>query len=108
MARWVWVYLWCVLYHGIDGDAGKVSMHYVVSLLTVCAYVCLCVCDVQRVDFDHGAHWLGHRMVVHWEDDSSHYPAIIDDYDNVGKYHLIYDDGYTHAYTHMHLKWKCW
>ena len=33
------------------------------------------------------------RVLVHWCDDSAHYPAIIDDY-NYGRYHLIYDDGH--------------
>ena len=33
------------------------------------------------------------RVLVHWCDDSAHYPAIIDDYNN-GRYHLIYDDGH--------------
>ena len=48
--------------------------------------------DTQRVDFDHGLHWLGHRVVVYWAEDSAHYPATIDDYDNQCRYHIMYDD----------------
>lgn len=33
------------------------------------------------------------RVLVHWRDDSAHYPAIIDDYAK-GRYHILYDDGY--------------
>ncbi len=38
------------------------------------------------------------RVLVHWRDDSAHYPAIIDDYDK-GCYHLLYDDGYFFVLT---------
>lgn len=40
------------------------------------------------------SHCVLHRVLVHWRDDSAHYPAVIDDYDQ-GRYHLLYDDGYV-------------
>eukprot|EP00961_Rhodomonas_salina_P000190 2221-Rhodomonas_salina.1 len=42
--------------------------------------------------FEHGFHWLGHRVRVYWEDDRAWYAACIDDYDGAEKYHLIYED----------------
>jgi hypothetical protein len=39
------------------------------------------------------------RVLVHWRDDSAHYPAIIDDYAK-GRYHLLYDDGYFFFGSH--------
>ena len=43
------------------------------------------------------------RVLVHWRDDSAHYPAIIDDYDK-GRYHLLYDDGYFFSH---HVNASC-
>ena len=36
-------------------------------------------------------------MVVYWQSEAAHYPAVIDDHDSKDRYHLIYDDGYVHA-----------
>jgi hypothetical protein len=33
------------------------------------------------------------RVLVYWDGDAAHYPALIDDYDEKERYHLIYDDG---------------
>ena len=37
--------------------------------------------------------WGAFRVLVYWGGDGAHYPAVIDDYDDGDRYHLIYDDG---------------
>jgi hypothetical protein len=37
--------------------------------------------------------WGACRVLVYWDGDAAHYPALIDDYDEKERYHLIYDDG---------------
>jgi len=82
----------------IDGGAAMACILYKSSCGPYVLYGCAGAPRWSTRDEEYTSGTLAHlwgacRVLVYWDGDAAHYPALIDDYDEKERYHLIYDDG---------------